>query len=362
MGDVKEKDEGMFDEIGDSISDMFSGTSDAITDNKIVKDTGAVINNTAASVKNALSSVSIQDTKDALMDTLSDSTSVLFLIIILLVISLIIGYIIYYIITDTVLYQTKVLVTGTDVPLFCNKISKLPIQQKLDSGNGQKRAYAFWLYIFNAPDQSSIRHIAHISKTNDDDNITKVDKASPYIILNANNGYNNIGVRIPYNNVSTIFNQTNHNNITQLKIDCSYFEFKYVPVQRWVHIAFVISDIAGGSVTTYVDGNLNEVLTKSNRNDKGHSIDFDKLHDLSMNHEGVLCVGGKTIGSGDGPDGFEGLFSKFTMWNYDINKNDVYKDYRAGPLNGILASLGIGAYGLRNPIYKLDAAHVEDDS
>jgi hypothetical protein len=47
------------------------------------------------------------------------------------------------------------------------------------------------------------------------------------------------------------------------------------------------------------------------------------------------------------------------MWNYDINKNDVYKDYRAGPLNGILASLGIGAYGLRNPIYKLEAANVQ---
>ena len=37
----------------------------------------------------------------------------------------------------------------------------------------------------------------------------------------------------------------------------------------------------------------------------------------------------------------------------------MYKEYHNGPINGILASLGIGAYGLRNPVYKLKAANVE---
>jgi len=37
-----------------------------------------------------------------------------------------------------------------------------------------------------------------------------------------------------------------------------------------------------------------------------------------------------------------------------LNKNDIYKEYNKGPLNGLLASIGISNYGLRNPIYKLN--------
>jgi hypothetical protein len=52
--------------------------------------------------------------------------------------------------------------------------------------------------------------------------------------------------------------------------------------------------------------------------------------------------------------GFSGLISKFVIYNYDLNKNDVYKEYNKGPLGGLLSSIGIPNYGLRNPIYKIN--------
>ena len=78
------------------------------------------------------------------------------------------------------------------------------------------------------------------------------------------------------------------------------------------------------------------------------------LSKLNFDCEGSLFVG-EDNSSESGLIGFSGLLSKFTIFNYELNKNDIYKEYRSGPINGILASLGIGAYGIRNPIYKLNA-------
>ena len=32
---------------------------------------------------------------------------------------------------------------------------------------------------------------------------------------------------------------------------------------------------------------------------------------------------------------------------------DIYNDYNAGPIDSIFAKLGLGLYGVRNPIYKI---------
>jgi hypothetical protein len=131
------------------------------------------------------------------------------------------------------------------------------------------------------------------------------------------------------------------------------FTIDYVPIQRWVHVGFVINDIGGGSITTYIDGNFYEKL------DRNSGLEGNlRLEKLNLQCEGSLIVGGTDSGV-PGPFGFSGLLSKFTVFNYDLNKNDMYKEYHKGPINGMLASLGVGAYGLRNPVYKLKAANVE---
>ena len=127
MGDVQPKntnDKVVLDNVEDSVSSAFSSASDVVTENKLVKNTGSAVSSAATSVTNAVSNISVQETKDAIVETLSDNTSVLFLAIILLVIASIVGYIIYNIVTDTVLNQQKILIPGSDVPLFCNQLTE----------------------------------------------------------------------------------------------------------------------------------------------------------------------------------------------------------------------------------------------
>jgi hypothetical protein len=117
----------------------------------------------------------------------------------------------------------------------------------------------------------------------------------------------------------------------------------YVPTQRWVHVVIVVSDVNGGSIYSYIDGELADVKTKE-----------IELHELNYENIGNLFVGGSITNSQINTTGFSGLISKFVIYNYDLNKNDVYKEYNKGPLSGLLSSIGIPNYGLRNPIYKIN--------
>jgi len=366
MGDVQPQntnDKAVLDNVGDSVSSAFSSASDVVSENKLVKDTGAAVSSAATSVTNAVSNISVQETKDAIVETLSDNTSVLFLAIVLLVIASIVGYIIYNIITDTVLNQQKILIPGSDVPLFCNQLTELPFTQKLENGNGNKRSYCFWIYIFNINGNSGqYRHVAHIS--NEEKNKLPLN-ASPYIMLDKdkNSLHIRFALKSDLETSCVSLNSKNYPSSSSVKDfrSCTVngstyttgFTIDYVPIQRWVHVGFVINDIGGGSITSYLDGNFYEKL------DRNSGLEGNlRLEKLNLKCEGSLIVGGSDSGD-PGPFGFSGLLSKFTVFNYDLNKNDMYKEYHKGPINGMLASLGIGAYGLRNPVYKLKAADVE---
>jgi hypothetical protein len=359
MGDVPRNNEkGMFDKFGDSVSNMFSSAKDTVVDNRLVRDTSAAATSAAGSVANTVSNISVSDMRDSVYTTLSHNTSILFLIILLALLAVIIGYIIYNIVTDSVLFQSKILIPGTEEPIFCNKLTKHEITQILENGNGNKRTYSFWIYIFKlTPNAGKYRHVAHITSA-DSDQLKIVNKSTPFIILD--NASNKLHVRFaPKDDVLlTGTNMVDDNNYdsfmksiertSQLQTG---FTVDYVPLQRWVHIAIVINDISGGSVSMYVDSLLREVYDKNNM----PNLNVSKLN---LDSNGTLVVGGNSA-TVDDMGGFEGLLSKFTMFNYDLNKNDIYKLYKEGPVNTFMTSLGIGAYGLRNPIYKLEATSVE---
>jgi hypothetical protein len=74
---------------------------------------------------------------------------------------------------------------------------------------------------------------------------------------------------------------------------------------------------------------------------------------IDLNTSGFLYTGNTEGYDGAVGAGFSGLISKFTSFNYELNQTDIYNDYNAGPIDGILAKLGLGLYGIRNPIYKI---------
>lgn len=181
----------------------------------------------------------------------------------------------------------------------------------------------------------------------------------------------------------------------------------YIPLQRWVHVGIVVNeDLNGGTITAYIDGQLQSevspqtpikidnpnvkmsytasgapilsAITTVNNNsvqltvntqtltpaagatisptaaqtatDKGITPKFD-IKTVDLDHKGDVYIGG-SLSSAVGA-GFSGLISKIQFFNYDLNAQDVYNNYLKGPIDNLLAKMGLPPYGVRNPIYKL---------
>ena len=304
---------------------------------------------TSAATAAAASINNIKDSFAAM--TSGGSDRIFYLIVIVFLVAAIIAYFLYYIITDNILYQQKVDVEGTEVPIICNELSEFKITKVLPNSNGIKRTYGFWIYINDINKYAGkYRHIAHLGE-----NAGQIKGACPYIFLD--NHTNSVHVRFaPKKEPKSMSEFDTLNEIPDVDSLLTYdgkrcgITIQYVPVQRWVHIVIVVSDFNGGIVYTYIDGELADVDKARERKLVLHELEFE-------NKVGSLFVGGSVSNSTINATGFSGLLSKFALYNYDLNKNDIYKEYSRGPLNGLLTSMGIVSYGLRNPVYKLNAVY-----
>jgi len=307
---------------------MGTGASNALAD------TTAAATAATASVKEAFANIT------------STNESIFYLIVIVFLVMAIVAYFLYYIITDNILFQQKIEVEGTEVPIICNELSEFKITKSLPNSNGIKRSYGFWIYINDIDKYAGeYRHIAHLGQ-----DAKQINGACPYIFLDKRT--NSIHVRFSpkKDNISLEGLLTDYRNgeasalLSYSGGNCG-ITIKYVPIQRWVHIVIVVSDVNGGIIYTYIDGELSE-QEKQKLN----------LHELGFeNKVDTLFVGGNISNSTIGAAGFSGLLSKFSFYNYDLNKNDIYKEYTRGPLNGLLTSMGVVSYGLRNPVYKINS-------
>jgi hypothetical protein len=262
------------------------------------------------------------------------------------------------------------LIPGTEMPIICSQHSEYPFTQELESGNGNKRTYCFWIYIFDikAAD-GQYRHVASIYPNKSDTVFHSVKDSTIYIRLDSKK--NSLQVRFPtVDDDKTTFEADSgkmpineflvNTKGTENKNLVTGVEIEYIPIQRWVHVGIVINDIGGGSFNIFIDGNYTKtennqtVSSKDNSsNNRSHygTNSVINVGKLNMNHKGVLHVGGVAPAYG-----FSGLISKFTIFNYDMNRNDIYKEYSSGPMKGVLASMGLTAYGIRNPIYKIKSS------
>lgn len=272
----------------------------------------------------------------------------LFVVIIL---ALFISYGLYYIITRNVFNITRYIVPETKVPVFGNQKTKIDLTFNF-TNNGDRRSYTFWIYINDMNQFNGMyKHVLHISEDTSD-----LINMSPLIFLdnNENKMYVRFGLTEKANDGAysdnlkslSLISDTNLNNLLKSGI-C----IPYIPLQRWVHIGIVVTTSAnGGNITAYVDGDIAATIS----NDKypigtsGVAADF---RGINLNKTGKLVIGGSE-NDNDGC-GFSGLVSKFSTYNYDINQKDIYDDYNEGPIDSLFVKMGLGAYGFRNPIYKL---------
>jgi len=177
--------------------------------------------------------------------------------------------------------------------------------------------------------------------------------SSPHIFLDKTNNSMYIRFCKKNNPDNKLCTNLNGNGLKQYMAQGIFI--KYIPLQRWVHIAIVCNtDSFNTSLYAYVDGDLANTVVNEQKNIKlNGNVIVDKLdlNSINMNISGYLYVGSDNINR-CGP-GFSGLISNFKSFNYELNQKDIYNIYNKGPIDGLLARLGLASYGLRSPIYKL---------
>ena len=305
---------------------------------KAVNIASGMTNNAVEGVKNIASNTASKVTEEASAaiekaTEMLSNPSVLYGLIAVIVIAVICVAVVYYFIANAVFNKKSIIIEKTKFPIKGNVKSVIMIENFPSSGNGLRRTYTFWVYVNDVNNAGGKRkHIFSIGNDSSGGNIT--DK-SPVVVLNNSK----LHICFPTNDPDVPNAPTNIDQIGgDTKID-NTVSFDYLPMQRWVHIAVVISDdYQGSTVSLYMDAQL----ASSTTNGKDGTI----LKGFKLDTTGSLIVGGDNSAT----YGFNGLLSKVGIHNYDLNSRDIYNIYSEGPIDGLLASLG---YGVRAPLYKL---------
>lgn len=296
----------------DKVNDATKKATDAMTN---------VASNTTNKVKEELSSAITNTTK------ILSNPNVLYGLIAIIIVAIICVVLIYYFISKSVFNKKSLIVEKTKFPVKGYITSLLPADVP-SSGNGSRRTYTFWIYVNDLNNSSGdIRHVWSIGDK-------KAIENSPIVYIDS------VSNKL---NISFFKENSSDNNLNNSSHQDYKIKFDYLPLQRWVHIGIVVNDnYSGTTVTLYMDSEIVKSVTnggdeelKASSNDWNENVDLDKA--------GSLLVGGDK-------NGFNGLVSKVTIHNYDLNSKDIYNSYSEGPIDGLLASLG---YGVRTPVYKL---------
>ncbi len=311
----------------------------------------SVIQNSANSIRNTSSNVSSNVMNS--VNKLTNNPETIIGLIILILIALIIAYIMYNYIANSLFNQSKIIIAETKIPILANIKTEINIDNNLKSGNGIKRSYTFWIYIKDL-DGEQYKNVLYMGEN--------YKNASPIIFFDKTE--NKLYVRFNKKDVSNTdaattlhdyLDASNNNLHTYMK---QGIRIEYIPIQRWVHVGIVVNDIGSGStISSYIDGDLVDVVTNDdliewiNKKD-GQNNNKYELNNLSLDSKEKITIGGN-INSLDTDIGFQGLICKFSIFNYDLNYNDIRNDYNKGPIDNILAKLGLGSYGVRSPIYKI---------
>tara|TARA_B100000401_G_C52807608_1_gene721927 strand:+ start:522 stop:1493 length:972 start_codon:yes stop_codon:yes gene_type:complete len=321
MADKEEKDRQNTDSEEESTADKGVNVVSGIANNAVnnVKD---IASNTTAKVSEELG-VAFEKTTEML-----SNPSVLYGLIAVIVIAIICVAVVYYFIANAVFNKKSIIIEKTKFPIKGNVKSSILIENFPSAGNGNRRTYTFWVYVNDVNNASG--KPKHIFSIGDDSNIIS---NSPIVILKDSK----LLIHFPSTNTSDSIDKiTNSTNNT--------VAFDYLPMQRWVHIAVVITDdYQGATISLYMDAQL---VSSTTNNKDGETNNKKKIENLNLDKTGKLIVGGDNTAT----YGFNGLLSKVGIHNYDLNSRDIYNIYSEGPIDGLLASLG---YGVRSPLYKL---------
>ena len=306
---------------------------------KAVNIASGMTNNAVEGVKNiasdTVSKVS-EETSAAIQKAteMLSNPSVLYGLIAVIVIAVICVAVVYYFIANAVFNKKSIIIEKTKFPIKGNVKSVVMIENFPSSGNGLKRTYTFWVYVNDVNNAGG--KPKHIFSIGNDSSGNSIQDKSPVVVLKDSK----LHICFPTTDPDVNNDPRTINDIGSDDKKDNTVSFEYLPMQRWVHIAVVISDdYQGSTVSLYMDAQLASSTTDGKDDSK-------RLKGFKLDTTGSLIVGGDNSAT----YGFNGLLSKVGIHDYDLNSRDIYNIYSEGPIDGLLASLG---YGVRAPLYKL---------
>lgn len=302
---------------------------------------------------------------------------------------LFIAYMLYLYLSRRLTNKLYVELADSVVPRKGTQVTKIDGGALPPSTNGNRATFLFWIYIHDIDLLSGedLRHVLHRG-----DESTK--GASPAVYLDGMK--NRLYIRFAKDTdktgsdfttvgptdlkeqikratdysgtmdtdteyVSILGTQRISNTLDAIKIDLATHGIvvDYVPLQRWVHVAVVVNETVNrGYITTYLDG---EVVSSISSNDRvtlsaasaGKNINVN-FTGLNLSKKGDIYIGGESYNE-NMPKGFSGLVSRVVFSNFDMNGEEVRDIYLRGPVENLTSKLGLPAYGVRSPIYKIGA-------
>lgn len=259
--------------------------------------------------------------------------SVIAMLIFAVLITFVVAYGLYWYITSSVLKKQMYVYPDSKIPKRGDSLQEIPNTQATFSKNGARKSIAFWLYVHDISQTTSgPRNIIRVGS-----NITSPTdmKASPYVFMDGTDTKLYMVFKTNTDLSKKTYTATSDLEKYKELAQTDGIVLPYVPIQRWVHIALVINETgAGGTLTAYVDA---EPVVSVQR----------KVYNFKLDVEGSLFIGGNNS------DGFAGLVSGVTICNYDLNAQDIYNIYKKGPIDNLFARLGLPAYGVRSPLYRI---------
>lgn len=334
-------------------------------------DQPSVLSNAASVVKEkTLSAVSTAT--EAVREATASYGLAILMAIVVAVILFFIAYWLYLYLSTRLTNKLTLLVSDTREPKKGIQVTEMKADMPA-LANGKRVTYTFWIYIhdINKFSGSEMRHVLHFGDE-------RLQGASPAVYLDGT--VNKLYVRFDKpTDAALSFEQrlaalTATNSSVQektaagfastatvsredaIKIDLATrgIVIDYIPLQRWVHVAIVVNETVNrGYMSAYLDGELVKVIGSNNKItlSNGRTIPVS-YQNLNLIKPGNLYIGGDIYNT-NLRKGFSGIISKVTITNFDLNGEEIKNIYVQGPIDNLTSKLGLPAYGLRSPIYKI---------
>jgi len=310
----------------------------------------------AQTTKNAITSASHR-----MLEFASANAKIVFGLLIVAGLGIFVGYFLYSFLRKRFTSRSAFLAKETQVPVSCLELTKANGSEIPETSNGRRLTMCFWIYIHDLNRNAGMyRHVFHRGDKS-------IQGASPLVFLdqnsnklhirfeNENGSTASMNMNAPWGSTATIPGATSADKLA-FDLATHGITIPYIPLQRWVHVAVVVNeDVNAGSFTYYIDSELVSVVQSGTpveyaTGDAKQTV-VRSFQNLNLSRKGDLWIGGSPY-EDTGP-GFAGFVSRIQFFNYDLNASDVRGIYLAGPIDNLSSKLGLPAYGVRSPIYRI---------